>query len=131
MAPASVRLIARVVRLRSRTPTDRSSCVTRLLTIDFDKPRRRAAAEKLFVSTTAAKTTMRARSCTAHYARAETILFARLALSAPTLAATIFLVRKRADDLYFMKEATCSMTTPRSYLNSTRRAYASWGRAWP
>src|SRR4051812_4741419 len=95
MAPASVRLMARVVRLRSRTPTDCSSCVTRLRTIDFDKPRRRDAAEKLFVSTTAAKTTMRSRSCTPHYAHGGNDLVREGALSASLAVTTIFLVRKR------------------------------------
>src|SRR5688572_13462160 len=54
----------RVVRFKSRAPMDFSSCVTCLLTNDFDRPRSRAAAEKLFVSTTRAKIAIRWRSST-------------------------------------------------------------------
>src|SRR5260370_31144061 len=52
----SVRLLLRVVRLRSRTPRWSSSPCMWLLTIVADMPRRRAAAEKPPLSTTRTKT---------------------------------------------------------------------------
>ena len=50
-----MRLRLRVVRLSRRAPSDFSSYATSLLTIDFDKPSRRAASEKLLASATRAK----------------------------------------------------------------------------
>ena len=59
-----MRLSLRVVRLRSRTASVRSSRVTCLLAADRDMPRRRAAVEKLLVSTTLAKTSISSGSST-------------------------------------------------------------------